>query len=79
MGPEDLSRARCVSKQWHETGSSKGLWRPLCTSLWEGKVYVPAPAKELLASGHADKAYAYSLLDARREALTVEELTSFTW
>ena len=79
LGAEDLSRASCVAKPWSTAAGSPGLWKPLCESLWESKVHVAQEARDLLASGEAHRAYVVSIEDSRRQRLTMEEITSYTW
>eukprot|EP00951_Prasinocladus_malaysianus_P003798 scaffold26804_cov40-Prasinocladus_malaysianus.AAC.1 len=79
LSAEDLCRASFVNKAWRALSGSQGLWKKLCSSLWAGKVYVPAKAQELLDAGEAFKAYRYSLLDSKREQLKDDELCSFVW
>jgi len=77
--PDVLPAIPC-SRFWATTASSDVVWRGKCQELWAGKVYIP---ERFQASGDSQlsrlAAYWGSLNDAKRSAITVEELCSFEW
>ena len=79
LEPDDLARAMCVASVWNTTGRSEGLWKHRCEALLADKVYVPDKCNELLQEGKAFEAYRFGVVDAKREHMSVSELTSFTW
>lgn len=76
----ELTRCCAVSRQWLDLANSNSLWKQLCESLWQDKVYVPKEYKKKAEEmGLAQSAYKESLEDAKRGYITAEELCSFTW
>eukprot|EP00747_Dinoflagellata_sp_TGD_P215297 gnl/TRDRNA2_/TRDRNA2_88017_c0_seq1.p1 gnl/TRDRNA2_/TRDRNA2_88017_c0~~gnl/TRDRNA2_/TRDRNA2_88017_c0_seq1.p1 ORF type:complete len:142 (+),score=10.70 gnl/TRDRNA2_/TRDRNA2_88017_c0_seq1:26-427(+) len=74
----ELTRWRSISQYFFRVASSSAVWEPRCERLWRDKL-IPRKARELLRSGEALVAYRFSLEDAKRTWITVEELCSFSW
>jgi hypothetical protein len=65
-----------VSKLWNALARQDIVWRGLCIRLWSDKVVVPSNFRSLHDSDRSREAFVGSLLDSKRTAITVEELSS---
>lgn len=78
----DLGTCQYVSRSWRDTlnvgDAATHLWAAATKVLWSTKVYVPQYAAVLLKSS-PKAALRQSLEDAKRQCITLEELTSFEW
>mgnify|MGYP002631545718 CR=1 FL=1 len=77
LDAKDVIVASFVSHYLKDTALSDVVWEWRCDNLWKDKVYVPEQFK--VATLSRVSAYFLSLTDARRCAITVEELCSMEW
>lgn len=78
LPPTQLLKCARVSTAWHRAATLQALWEGVCRARWEGKVYVPAAARDDLSWKQK-----YLLAEAQRRAgaafISLAELTAFTW
>ena len=69
-----------VCKEWRKVATSDVLWRKFAADLWATKVYVPQHFRNMVSEpNQARSAYFGALKDAKRTAITKDELCSFVW
>jgi len=66
----------CVSSFFASVSTSDAVWGARCGRLWQGKIYVP---ERFFSAERRIDAFWSSLKDAKRAAITPEELCAFTW
>jgi hypothetical protein len=79
LDARSLAHAACVSRALCAAAAAPPLWHAACAADWAGKAYVPAAAHALRASGDPAGAFRLARADARRDALTHDELLSLPW
>mmetsp|Transcript_114806 Transcript_114806/g.371032 ORF Transcript_114806/g.371032 Transcript_114806/m.371032 type:complete len:365 (-) Transcript_114806:272-1366(-) len=79
-GAADTVAAVPCSRFWAAVAASDAVWAEKCQVLWHDKVHVPARFRAPEPGGMSRlAAYWGSLADARRAAITAEELCSLEW
>lgn len=76
LQPEALRACAQVCKSWRAFADDNDAWDRHCTSLWADKKYIPAAIKQ---DKGRKTAYHNSLVDAKRTAMTIDELCDPTW
>lgn len=77
MDLKTLLVAATVCETWRGVARHDAIWRPRCKELWENKKFFSSWV--LLENTSMWRKFFLSILDAKRERPTKEELCSMTW
>ena len=72
--PRSLVICSEVCKHWRVLIWQDVPWRKFCDGLWKDKAHIPREYRAMRESGRSREAFAQSLLDGKRLAITADEL-----